>query len=405
MPRWATVSLVLLVLGLSGQTQATAQPCTAETARAVVDDTGRALRRIHEENQPRIDAGFRKLKTARGWSEDDYIVKATELLTDTRAEALDAKSGELLARLDRVAETASSAPGDCARLADLEAAALELQAAVRAKLQYTLAKLDAELGTAVPAVQGPAIREAAAPPEPAPKPRASDTAQERRPAATPAAPPAQPAAPPAAKASPKGWSTRTIEEKPQTGPQVAMQAPADAVPAPPPVAPPPPAAQVGDGFSIEEIREVSRGFFGTISTELAGVIEYAFSQSGRPTGYVLGNEGGGAFVAGVRYGKGILYTRGGATREVYWHGPSIGYDFGASGSKTLFLVYRLTDPLDIFAGFTGVEGSAYLVGGVGMTLLTNGNLILAPIRTGLGLRFGASIGYIRFTPRSTWNPF
>jgi hypothetical protein len=107
----------------------------------------------------------------------------------------------------------------------------------------------------------------------------------------------------------------------------------------------------------------------------------------------------------VRYGKGVLYTRGGVTREVYWHGPSIGYDFGASGSKTLFLVYRLADPLDIFAGFTGVEGSAYLVGGVGMTLLTNGSLILAPIRTGLGLRFGASIGYIRFTPRSTWNPF
>jgi hypothetical protein len=167
---------------------------------------------------------------------------------------------------------------------------------------------------------------------------------------------------------------------------------------------PPPTAST-DGFSRDEIAEASRGFFGTISSGLATVIEHAFSTLGRPNAYVLGNEGGGAFIAGVRYGKGTLFTREGGRREVYWHGPSIGYDFGASGSKALFLVYNLRQELDIFSGFSGVDGSAYLVGGVGMTVLTDGKVVMAPIRSGVGLRLGASIGYVRFTARPTWNPF
>ena len=159
------------------------------------------------------------------------------------------------------------------------------------------------------------------------------------------------------------------------------------------------------GYSIDEIREVSRGFFGTISTSLASVIEYAFQQSGRPTAYVLGSEGGAAFLAGLRYGEGTLYHRSGAQQKVYWHGPSIGYDIGGDGSRTLFLIYSLHEPEELFRRFTGVDGSAYLVGGVGMTLLRGGNVTMAPIRSGLGLRLGASIGYVRFTPRPTWNPF
>jgi len=160
-----------------------------------------------------------------------------------------------------------------------------------------------------------------------------------------------------------------------------------------------------DGFSREDIREASRGFFGTISSGLASVMEHAFSTLSRPSAYVLGNEGGGAFIAGVRYGRGTLFLHDGSRREVYWHGPSIGYDFGASGAKAMFLVYNLKRDLDIFSGFSGVEGSAYLVGGVGMTVLTDGKVVMAPIRSGLGLRLGASIGYIRFTARPTWSPF
>jgi hypothetical protein len=168
---------------------------------------------------------------------------------------------------------------------------------------------------------------------------------------------------------------------------------------------PPIANEPAGSFSREDIAEASRGFFGTISGGLANVIEHAFSTLGRPSGYVLGSEGGGAFIAGLRYGKGTLFLSDGSKREVHWHGPSIGYDFGASGSKTMFLVYNLKRDIDIFTGYSGVEGSAYLVGGVGMTLLTDGKVVMAPIRSGLGVRLGANIGYIRFTARPTWNPF
>ncbi|MBX9862519.1 MAG: DUF1134 domain-containing protein [Hyphomicrobium sp.] len=190
---------------------------------------------------------------------------------------------------------------------------------------------------------------------------------------------------------------------------------------PPPGAPyslPPPAGEEGalppdgptfdaegGGYTIDEIREATRGFFGTVSTSLASVIEHAFQKGGRPTAYVLGNEGGGAFLAGLRYGEGTLYVRSGGSQKVYWHGPSIGYDLGAEGSRTLFLIYGLDDPANLFRRYTGVDGSAYLVGGVGMTLLKGGPVTMAPIRSGIGLRLGASIGYVRFSPKPTWNPF
>lgn len=233
------------------------------------------------------------------------------------------------------------------------------------------------------------------------------------------------ATPPAAR--PEGesetmssWSTTTAQAV-IPPPPMPRHAPSNAPPnydAPPPGAPyslPPtddegaalsdPALDPDDGYTIDEIRDATRGFFGTISTSLASVIEHAFQKGGRPTAYVLGNEGGGAFLAGLRYGEGTLYLRSGGTQKVYWHGPSIGYDMGAEGSRTLFLIYSLEDPADLFRRYTGVDGSAYLVGGVGMTLLKGGPVTMAPIRSGIGLRLGASIGYVRFTSRPTWNPF
>ena len=126
------------------------------------------------------------------------------------------------------------------------------------------------------------------------------------------------------------------------------------------------------GYNIDEIREISRGFFGTISTELGSVLEYAFSSAGRPDGYVLGTEGGGAFLAGLRYGSGTLYMRAGGSSDIYWHGPSIGTDIGASGSRTMFLIYRVHQPEDLYRQFTGIDGSAYFIGGVGITFLKGG---------------------------------
>jgi hypothetical protein len=158
-------------------------------------------------------------------------------------------------------------------------------------------------------------------------------------------------------------------------------------------------------YSMREIRDAGHGFFGSVSQGLASVIEYAFKQQGRPNGYILGEDLGGAFIAGLRYGEGWLYTRDVGRHKVFWQGPSLGYDAGAEGSKVMVLVYNLRDPSDIYHRFGGVAGSAYFVGGVGITFQTYGHVVLAPIRSGLGLRLGANVGYLKYTPRPTWNPF
>jgi hypothetical protein len=167
----------------------------------------------------------------------------------------------------------------------------------------------------------------------------------------------------------------------------------------------PPEAQSQDSFSADEIKEAGHRFFGRVSMDLARVIEYAFQRSGRPNGYILGEEAGGAFVAGLRYGEGTLYTKDAGDHRVYWQGPSLGYDFGAEGSKTMVLVYDLRSPGEIFTTYAGVDGSAYFIGGVGITYLARGHMVLAPIRSGIGLRLGANVGYLKYTREPTWNPF
>jgi len=158
-------------------------------------------------------------------------------------------------------------------------------------------------------------------------------------------------------------------------------------------------------YSEGEIKQAGHRFFGSISQGLASIIEYAFQQSGRPNGYILGEDAGGAFVAGLRYGEGRLYTRDAGTHRVYWQGPSVGYDFGGEGSKTMILVYNLRDPSDIYHRFGGVQGSAYLIGGVSIQFQKYGDVVLAPIRSGVGLRLGANVGYLKYTRSPTWNPF
>jgi hypothetical protein len=194
-----------------------------------------------------------------------------------------------------------------------------------------------------------------------------------------------------------GWTADTKPNDAYTGPNVAMREGDRVQGLPPPEE---------DGYTIDEIRDATRGFFGAVSTNLASVIEHTFKEMGRPTAYVLGTEGGGAFLAGLRFGKGKLYMRSErGVRDVYWHGPSVGTDLGASGSRTLFLIYRMHGTEDLYRTFTGIDGSAYFVGGVGLTLLKGGPVIMAPIRSGVGMRLGANLGYVRFTPQATWNPF
>jgi hypothetical protein len=168
----------------------------------------------------------------------------------------------------------------------------------------------------------------------------------------------------------------------------------------------PAAAQQRQGqYAPQEIINSGHRFFGTVSRGLAQVIEKAVSQWGLPNGYILGEEAGGAFIAGLRYGEGTLYTKNAGDLRVFWEGPTVGFDMGGEGARTMILVYRLPATEAIYQRFAGIDGSAYLVGGFGMTALTANNIVLVPIRSGVGVRLGANIGYLKFTPRATWNPF
>jgi hypothetical protein len=168
---------------------------------------------------------------------------------------------------------------------------------------------------------------------------------------------------------------------------------------------PPRRAPPGSTYESDELVVAGHRFFGNVSRGLAQIIERAVSQWGLPNGYVLGEEGSGAFVAGLRYGEGTLYTKNAGDLKVYWQGPSLGFDWGGDGARTMTLVYNLPATSAIYQRFAGIDGSAYIIGGFGMTALTANNIVLVPIRSGIGLRLGANIGYLKYTPQPTWNPF
>ena len=158
-------------------------------------------------------------------------------------------------------------------------------------------------------------------------------------------------------------------------------------------------------YSNDEILTAGHRLFGNTTKGLAKSIEWVFHKAGRPQGYIIGEEGAGAFIGGLRYGEGTLYLKNGASRKVYWQGPSVGFDFGGNGSRTLVLVYNIDSTNDIFDRFVGIDGSAYLIGGFGVNFQSNEKLKLAPIRTGVGARLGANVGYLKYTKAPTWNPF
>lgn len=165
------------------------------------------------------------------------------------------------------------------------------------------------------------------------------------------------------------------------------------------------ANQRPEAYTSGEIVENGHRFFGSISRGLAEGLERANRKWGRPNAYILGQEAGGAFVGGLRYGEGKMFTRNAGQKSVYWQGPSIGLDAGADGDRTMMLVYNLPDIEAIYRRFAGVNGSAYLVGGLGFTALNNEEVVVMPVRAGLGARLGLALGYLKFTPDSTWNPF
>jgi hypothetical protein len=202
---------------------------------------------------------------------------------------------------------------------------------------------------------------------------------------------------------------------PYPPPAAAPPPPPMAAPYPPPSPPPyqrpapasypPPVPPRDDQFSAGELIDAGHRFFGGVSRGLAMIVQKAGSQWGQPNGYILGEEAGGAFVGGLRYGDGTLYTKNAGDRRVFWEGPTIGIDAGADGARTMMLVYNLPRTDAIYDRFGGIDGSAYFVGGLGMTALAAHDIVLVPIRSGVGFRLGANLGYLKFTSRPTWNPF
>ncbi|WP_460449042.1 DUF1134 domain-containing protein [Alsobacter sp. SYSU BS001988] len=160
-----------------------------------------------------------------------------------------------------------------------------------------------------------------------------------------------------------------------------------------------------EAYSPDELVNSGHRFFGNITRGLALTIEEATRRWGQPNGYILGQEGGAAFVGGLRYGEGVLYTRNAGDRRVFWQGPSFGFDFGGQGARTMMLVYNMPATDAIFQRFGGLDGSAYVVGGFGMTALVADQMVVVPISSGVGARLGVNVGYLKFTPASTWNPF
>lgn len=158
-------------------------------------------------------------------------------------------------------------------------------------------------------------------------------------------------------------------------------------------------------YSAQEIVDAGHSFFGSASGGLAKVVERAFQQYGLPNGYILGQEGSGAFLAGLTYGEGQLNTKNAGEHPLYWQGPSLGLDYGGQGTRVMMLVYDLPSINSVYTRFGGVSGQAFVVAGFGMTVLKNNNIVLVPIRTGLGARLGVNMGYLKVTPNATWNPF
>lgn len=191
---------------------------------------------------------------------------------------------------------------------------------------------------------------------------------------------------------------------------------------PPPPPPPPPPGSYANGTATSPAPAYATGgkvltytddelvgrvsdFMGVTAESAGAVIERTFKDNGRPTGYIAGEEGSGAFVLGVRYGRGLLYMKGRPTQTVYWQGPSLGFDAGGNFSRVFCLVYNLQFPDAIYQRFPGVEGSAYFIGGMGVNYQRASDITLAPMRAGLGFRLGANVGYLAYTRRRNILPF
>lgn len=219
---------------------------------------------------------------------------------------------------------------------------------------------------------------------------------------TPGAMPAQPAQTPpqSPAASPAGAETGSLPALPADAP------PPSTTTAPAPSATPPATkAAAGTTYKDDDLIGAAEGVFGKGAKGLAGVIKDILKKQGEPNGYIVGREGGGAIIIGLRYGSGTLYHKVEGQKPVYWTGPSIGLDAGGNVGNTFVLVYNLYNTDDLYHRFGQGEGQAYLVGGFHVSYLRRGDVVLIPVRTGVGLRLGINAGYMKLSKKSKWLPF
>jgi hypothetical protein len=185
----------------------------------------------------------------------------------------------------------------------------------------------------------------------------------------------------------------------------ATQALAQAGPPPPSQTPNYPAQTKAEGYTRDELVNKVSDFFGVTAEAAGAIITKVFKDNGNPTGYIAGEEGSAALTIGLRYGKGLLYMKNRAPETVYWQGPSIGWDIGGNASRVFTLCYGLSEPREIYQRFPGVDGSAYLIGGMGVNYQRGDEITLAPIRAGVGLRLGANLGYLAYSRKRNLLPF
>lgn len=210
----------------------------------------------------------------------------------------------------------------------------------------------------------------------------------------------QPAVPatPAAPAANDGWTTEGLSTDEATNAAPGTDpAATTAVPATP--------VATGPTYQEDDLIGAAEGVFGRGAEGLARIIENILREQGEPNGYIVGREAGGALVLGVRYGSGTLHHRIEGEQPVYWTGPSVGFDAGANAGNTFVLVYNLHDSEDLYRRFPAGEGTAYLIGGFNASYLRRGDIVLIPIRLGVGARLGVNVGYMRFSKRQRWLPF
>ena len=211
--------------------------------------------------------------------------------------------------------------------------------------------------------------------------------------ASKAAPPSAPATPAAA---PSTAPISTPASPAPVGGEVSATTPGAPVAAP---------ATASNTYQKDDLVGAAEGVFGKGAAGLAGMIEDLLRKQGEPNGYIVGREGGGALLLGVRYGSGTLHHKVEGTRPVYWTGPSLGLDLGANAGNTFVLVYNLYNTDEIFNRFAAGEGQAYLVGGFNVSYLRRGDVVLIPVRMGVGLRLGINAGYMKFSKKQKLSPF